>query len=254
MTIDITHYSFNHPKNYLGYAVALAHTRDAESADQLTEEYVVGAPNMARRGAENLDLVSDGKLTERGEWACSELRERLVDGEDCLEVLEVFDELKGARKRFVEQFPELRPIGPHIAMGDPTVARLANCLRETHKGRQGEDVPYAVSTISLFFELHVRDEEFATEFLLHDHPTIRCASKGDDLIALQEGTLDGVTTYRSATTYQLHNLLWHLGVVWTKGKQAKDVSPHEDIWALEADILDTIGMSAPVDDDQREVA
>lgn len=252
--MNIPHYSFNHPKNYLGYAVALAHTRDRESAGQLVEEYVVGAPDMARRGAENLGLIQNNELTERGEFVVGELRDRLVDDEDCLEVLELFDDLRGARKRFVEQFPALRSLGPCIAMGDPAIARLANCLREVHKERQGEDVSYAVSTADLFFELHIRDEKFARSFLIHDHPTIRTATGGDDVVGLKDGHIDGVTTYRSATTYQLHNLLWHLGVVWTKGKQAKDLNPLEDSWALESDLLDTIGMHASVGADQREVA
>lgn len=254
MTIDIPHYAFNHPKNYLGYAVALAHTRKPESADRLTEKYVVGDASTARRGAEHLDLVSDGELTERGEWATSELRHRLVGDENCLEVLELFDDLRGTRKRFVEQFPSLRDVGPGIAIGDPSIARLVNCLREIHKERQGEDTQYAVSTIRLFFGLHIRDTEFATELLLHDHPEIREADSGDDVDALQAGSLNGVTTYRSATTYQLHNLLWHLGVVWTKGVQAKDLNPFDDTWALEVDILDTIEMHASADVDQPEVA
>lgn len=73
-------------------------------------------------------------------------------------------------------------------------------------------------------------------------------------MALKHGSLDGTTTYRSATTYQLHNLLWHMGVVLTKGVQAKDLDPEGHCWALKADILHTIGMFASVETAEREVA
>lgn len=158
--IDIPSYQFNHPKNYLGYAVALAHTRSEVGADNLTEKYVVGSPDMARRGAENFGLVDDGELTQRGEWATTEIRHRLVDGDrlvaadGCLEVLELFDDARGTRTRFIEEFDELSEIAPGIAMGDPAIARVVNCLREIHYERQGEDIPYSVPTVDLFFELH----------------------------------------------------------------------------------------------------
>ena len=57
-------YQLNHPKAYLGYAVALDVGGDPASAKHLTTEYITNGTSMARRGAQHLDLVDDEHVTE----------------------------------------------------------------------------------------------------------------------------------------------------------------------------------------------
>lgn len=221
--MDVSRYQLNHPKAYLGYALSLYRAETKADADELTREYVTNGADMARRGAENLELVSQTdtglKLTERGVWVASKLPEWL-GCEDSQEAFEVLDHCRGARRRFVEQFPALQDVGPAIACGDSTFERLVENLGEFHDERARLGYSYALSTEELYRALEVADPEF-----------------GKDLL-LVEDRKPGRLEYRSSTTFQLKTIGWHFGVFQEKGVQSDEHDPTEHCWMLEPWVLD----------------
>lgn len=267
--IEIPTYDLNHPKSYVGYAVAFKVGGGRDEADRLTKEYVVGGAGMARRGAENMGLIAherDGRqhvysLTERGEWLCSRAPE-CFEAADLEGVLETFDEMRGARERFVSRFPEFGEIAPDVLLGDPVITRFVDLLREIHRDRLETDYDYALTTPELFWDCFERDPVFAGQFFIRDHEGIREIVFGGSadpatwtdletvdvsLEPIQYGRMeDGDPVYRTATTFQLANLMWHMGVTQSKGAQSKDLAqqgpedtgPQDVEWALESELLD----------------
>lgn len=273
--MNISCYQLNHPKAYLGYCLALAEGGDRETADALTTEYITGGPGMARRGAENLRLVTpsdDGyALTERGVWVAEILPEKL-GADDAQEAFATLDELRGSRERFIDRCPKLYEAGPAIAMGDPTIRRLVGHLQDLHEERLQAGRNYGVPTNELCHALYDRDAEFGCRLLIRDHDGIRAIVCGDEgpeeweqremmgqLESVEWGTMPhdaDVTVYRTSTTYQLKTMGWHFGVFQTKGTQADQLDPREETWALEAGLND-LELEAPreyVPNPQQEVA
>jgi len=254
--IQVSSYQFNHPKNYIGYVLALKHGGSRDEADRLTVDNVTGAPDIARLGAQNMGLVEkerDGRqynysLTERGEWFCSNAPE-YFGLRYPIEILEEFDKMRGARKRFVDEFPEFAEIAPDVVCGDPAVAFLVDALEDYHRECALTHSQYAVGTNKLFWELWNRNPQFGGKLMIRDDyvrdrvlgkdPGLWSPNTSNvDTDAIQSGQLpDGTSVYRSPTTYQLKNLLWHMGVLQSKGTQAKNLDPTEETWALEKDML-----------------
>lgn len=249
--MSISHYLYNHPKAYIGYAMALVLGRNKDNADELTDEYVIGGANAARRGAENLSLIGtqDGDLvlSEHGSWVVCSAPDWF--GVDTLgDVLILFDDHRGDRERMVEQFPAFEEYAPTLAIADYDIHRLVYSLSKVHNKRLTQDVPYALRTDELFRELWDMYPVFAGELFLRDEDDVREHVVGtadtdewdeigvddlDDGPIVTHEMPDGTSPFRSATTFQLKNILWHLGVVQSKGTQARDLIDDELTWALE---------------------
>ena len=276
--MNISSYQLNHPKAYIGYTVALAITDDKVLADDVTIELVTGGVDMARRGAENLNLVEweddELQLTDRGEWV-GENAPDWFGVDEPKDVLEEFHQARGSRERFCEKYPEFTNVAPEIAMGDPMIERLVEYLEEIHRERLGNGRPYAPGTNDLFWEIWERDAKFAGELLIRDHEFRGIilgdhyddVEWGDGLEIKDHGQVDSIewgtaphdhelAIYRSAATYQLKNVCWHLGIFQGKGVQAKEFckedgpSPYEVQWALEANVLGYDRVQIPGDNSQ----
>lgn len=249
----VKHYALNHPKTYLGYALALKRADSRAEADDLVAEKVVAAPDMARQGAEHLSLVivddDHAVLTERGR----ELTAKAVPALDATTTAEALDELetlKGARKRFVAEYPALADIGLDIADGDSALGIL---IRRLNKLMEALHTPTLYGIIDAEWELN---RKFITALFIRDHDVVREEVLGGPMLrthwptcvdeldhnALSSGVIEHddeyLTVYRSATTYQLKNLLWHLGILTEKGTQARNLTPTEEVWALEPWVQD----------------
>lgn len=215
--MNVSSYQLNHPKAYVGYTLAVAIADDRDDAEALVEEYVSGGIRMARRGAQNLRLVDledgDVTLTIQGQWV-SEYAPKWFEADDQEGVLEELDDLRGARSRFCEQYPEFADDATLLARCDPTVDHLVNFLDAIHWRRIFiEDESYAITTTELYEEINDRNSEFAEAFFKTDG------------------------RWRTSATYTLKNVLWHLGILQSKGRQAKNLDPDELTWALETDIV-----------------
>jgi hypothetical protein len=260
-------YQLNHPKNYVAYALALAETNDPDRAAQLTEEYVTNGVGMARRGAENLGLVDDGELTHRGRWLAN--HPEWFNGQTIRDVLRTFDDRRGTRKRFVEDFPGFWETAPGIAYGDETIARLASILEAEHARRSETALQYGLETNTFLARCWERNPSWALELFIADNETVRehildrteryDADYPDELDqtdyqslqtdALWQNRIVGPNAtsidydgpiYRSTTTYQLKTVGWHLGVFHTKGVQSVDLDPETLTWGLETDAADSL--------------
>lgn len=215
--MNISRYQLNHPKAYLGYTIAL-YVRTAGGVESTTEHYVTSAVNSARRGAQNLGLVElengTPRLTEDGETFC-EIAPGLFDTQNHEGVLQLFDDLRGARSRFCEQTELFEKRAHWIGLNDPTIERLVNHLDQQHWERTFQtSESYAITTSELYEEISDRDPSFAEELFKSEHG------------------------WRSSTTFQLKNVCWHLGILQQKGVQAKHLDPDELTWALEPGVVD----------------
>lgn len=257
---DISRYQLNHPKAYLGYTVALAKGGDKQSADELTEEYVTGGPDMARRGAQNLGLVEqtdDGyQPTGWGDLLVLDLQ-YTFDTDSNQDVLEEFDELRGARTRFIEQFPDLRTLCAEIGMGDPMISSLVSLIHGIQRDRITSDEPMELSTVELFDATWERDRATAANLFVRDDDDVRDAIFDQFEVADQTPLLDNETSdgaspvYVSSTTYQLKTICWHLGLLQQNGTQASNLDPLEQTWSAEPDLTNFVDIEgAPFDGEE----
>lgn len=223
--IDVTAYRLNHPKAYIGYSIALAKADgDASRAADLTSEYVVNMPDTARVGAANLGLVTNEQspsLTTRGQ-VVAQRATRLHDGLDG--ALELMESLKGTHKRFTDFAPKWKAVGPYIAMGDPSVAYLIPLLQDLHAEHSG---PFRLPDLVSY--LLERDPDFTIEVFIRDTQRARDRVAMPDI---RQTALHETSTYRASTTYQLKNLLYHLGVLTQRGADTNKLDPETDEWEL----------------------
>lgn len=223
--IDVTAYRLNHPKAYIGYTIALSKTGgDVDRADELTSERVVNMPDTARVGATNLGLVTDGPtptLTTRGQ-VVAQRAGRLHDGLDG--ALDLLESLKGTHKRFTDFAPKWKAVGPYIAMGDPSVAYLVPLLQDLHNEQSG---PFVLPDLVSY--LLERDPDFTIELFIRDTQRARDRISMPDI---RPSALQETDSYRASTTYQLKNLLYHLGVLTERGADTNKLDPATDEWQL----------------------
>ena len=254
--VPTTSYGLNHPKSYIGYTVALKKGGDRETADDLCEEYVVGAPDMARRGAMNMGMIEspsrgEYQLTDHGADICTRALD-LFPGNNYTQVLEFFEGLKGSRKRFVDKCPEWADLAPDIMQGDPAAERLVDLMQDIHERREvtADDDEEGLMLWECFREMKTDDPHFAVELFIRDNAQIREAVLGSadpsewdeswiemDYDALQSGTIElegeEYAVYRSPTVHIWKNLLFHMGVLTTTGREAAKIDPETNLWGLE---------------------
>jgi hypothetical protein len=241
-------YQLNHPKAYLGYAVALDVGGYPASAKHLTTEYITNGTSMARRGAQHLDLVDDEReLTPHGEWVVTQAP-RWFGVDDNQSVLEELDGLRGARGRFSETLETL-PQGDAFTLvaGDDDITKLIQTLEHAHS----HSVDLSLATLvtdcwnefgeyRLVEQLFLRDDEHVTEHVFTDVGDPEVIDIVPD--ALEDSHAPSpngdVPIYQSPTVHQLKTVLWHLGLLVEKGTQAKDIDPTESFWGLEPEADD----------------
>ena len=227
-TAAVTDDSFglNHPRNYLGYAVAVYADADAERA---TAEHVVGAVDDARAGAVALGLVEGGpgepRLTPLGAEVVRFAIEAEGSAADALAFLET---LHGRRSRFTDLAPAWARLARRVLFTHPAVSLLVE------EGQRLADEGTTEPTLrELCLHCHRADPTFAVElFLRRDRAARERAFVGaDDLDreALADGSL-----YHAPTTFQLKAMCYHAGIYTTGGTEPHRLDPTTERWALES--------------------
>jgi hypothetical protein len=212
----------NHPKNYLGYALALA--ADGETRD-VYSEYVINAALDGRRGALLLGLIDDrptgDALTHLGAEVVRFARHRHGS---IAAALDEFASWKGRSTRFTDLAPRWAQLARSVAIQyDPTQLIVEALERLHQRGTAPANIDAVAReacrinqplAVEVFFTQRRRDEVLTAD--------------GD----IDESMLSDPTVYKSGIHFQFKFHLYHIGLLTEGGTDTKsDVL--NDPWQLE---------------------
>ncbi|MDB2276332.1 hypothetical protein PM022_17675 [Halorubrum ezzemoulense] len=212
----------NYPKNYLGYALAVAVDGDTET---VYVDNVINAISGGRRGAILLNLVNDqpngDSLTHLG-------AEVVRFGHDqhgsVTAALAEFDTWTGRSTRFTELAPRWAQLARSVAIQYEPTRLIISALERLHQsGTQDAtlaDVALEATRINqplaveVFFTQHRRDDVLTAD--------------GD----INEAVLTDPTAYKSGIHFQFKYQLYHVGILTTGGTDDKK-TVLSNTWRLE---------------------
>lgn len=217
-------FGLNHPKNYLGYPLALLHSEDT---DAVLAEYVVGAVDDARRGASFLGLVDERPdrvtLTQLGE----EVVRFALNRYGTVEVaLQEFEAWQGSQSRFCDVASEWGLLTRRVVWAYPATKLLVTELQTMH-----DDGIREPSLVDLVEWLHVQHSTFTVELFLRGNDNVRSRVLGEDG-TLQTAQLEDGNVFHSPTVFQLKAMLYHSGILTERGAEPHRLDPPTDVWQL----------------------
>jgi hypothetical protein len=218
-------FGLNHPKNYLGYPLALH--ADGPTDDLLAEHDVVRATDDARRGAAFLDLVDerpDGvRLTPLGREV---VRFGLARRGSAAAALEEFAAWHGSATRFVDLAPAWRRLARRVVAAYPATGLLVEELQAMHDDRIREP-----TLPELVEYLHAHRPSFAVELFVRGTGAARRRVLADDGDLRTPALRDG-DVYHAPTVFQFKALLFHVGLLTERGREPSRLDPESDVWQL----------------------
>ncbi|NIC00233.1 hypothetical protein [Halobacterium sp. R2-5] len=226
-THHLTEGSFpvNHPKNYLGYVLAL--TADGDTRDIYADK-VINSVSGGRRGAILLGLVDDRPdgetLTHLG---AEVVRFAHTQHGSLSAALDQFDAWTGRSTRFTELAPRWAQLARSIAIQyDPTqlIIEALECLHQT--GTTNPTI-VDVATEACRINQPLAVEVFFTQNRRDDILT----ADGD----INEPMLHDPTVYKSGIYFQYKYQLYHTGLLTTGGTDNKDEVLNNP-WQLEQSV------------------
>ncbi|WP_336022424.1 hypothetical protein [Halobellus salinisoli] len=211
----------NHPKNYLGYALALA--ADADT-DETYADHVIRLVDDGRRGAILLGLVDSRgveRLTHLGREVVRFARSEYGSVESALER---FDEWTGKQTRFTELAPRWAQLARGVTMQYEPTTLVVDALENLHHGGVCPARLPEVAEAACAINRPLAVEVFFTE-------------RERDAVLRSDGTLDTTalddpTVYKSGVHFQYKAQLYHVGVLTSRGTDEK-AAALEDPWKLE---------------------
>lgn len=217
-------FGLNHPKNYLAYPLAVSHRRETE---QVLSECVVRATDDARTGAEFLNLI-DGhsaatRLTSLGREV---VRFALREYGSVEAALRAFDDWKRSRERFCDMAPRWGMLTRRVVYAYPATQLLVEELQHLHE--DGMTEPTLPDVVEYLHELH---PSFTVELFVRGDDDVRSHVLGADG-ELQRNTLSDGGIYHSPTVFQLKAVLYHAGILTSRGAEPSNLNPTADVWAL----------------------
>jgi len=211
----------NHPKNYLGYALALA--ADGDTRD-IYSQHVINSVSGGRRGAILLGLVDnrpDGEtLTHLG---AEVVRFARAQHGSIAAALAEFASWKGRSTRFTELAPRWAQLARSVAIQyDPTqlIVEALERLHERNSAPAGID---AVAREACRINQPLAVEMFFTQTRREDVLTADGDIDGD--------ALGDPAVYKSGIHFQFKYQLYHIGLLTSGGTDDKS-AVLEDRWAL----------------------
>ncbi|WP_332900069.1 hypothetical protein [Haladaptatus sp. CMSO5] len=225
--VDDKSFGLNHPKNYLGYALAFALGENQNEVEQTLSRYVVRETNSARRGALFLGLVDD----DLGRETLTPLGHEVVRfaQETCGSVeaaLERFEHWKGTQSRFYTDAPRWGQLARRVVFAYPATQLLVTELQQLHEWNTPE--PTLIDLVTTLYEQH---PTFTVELFIRGTASARSAVLNEDGELVREALTDG-NVYHSPTVFQLKAMLYHVGLLAERGKEPNRLDPETDSWAL----------------------
>lgn len=217
-------FGLNHPKNYLGYPLAVYAAGDTEA---VVESRVVGAVSDARRGAAFLGLIEQRpNRTELTSLGREVVRFALREYANVDAALAPFDEWAGSRRRFTDLAPKWGALARRVVWAYPATELLVEELQTLH-----EDGHAAPSLVDLVTHLHGIHPSLAVELFVRGTDESRrkvLTADGD----LRPGPLHEGAVYHAPTVFQLKAILYHAGFLTERGAEPHRLDPSSDVWAL----------------------
>mgnify|MGYP006274570745 FL=1 len=217
-------FGLNHPKNYLAYPLAVSHERDTE---RVLAEHVVRATDDARTGAAFLNLIDDQPASTRLTLLGREVvRFALREYGSVEAALAEFDDWKRSRDRFCDLAPKWGMLTRRVVYDYPATQLLVEELQHMHE--DGITEPSLPDVVEYLHELH---PSFTIELFVRGEDDIRSCVLNADGELQQEALADG-GIYHSPTVFQLKAMLYHAGILTSRGAEPSNLDPTVDVWAL----------------------
>jgi hypothetical protein len=223
-THRLTNGSFpvNHPKNYLGYALALAADGDTEA---VYADKVINAISGGRRGAILLSLVDDqptgDSLTHLGAEIVRYARQQHGT---VMAALAEFDTWTGRSTRFTELAPQWAQLARSVAIQYEPTKLIINALEILHEGGVRDASLAGVALEATRINQPLAVEVFFTQ------------NRRDDVLtadgAINESVLMDPAVYKSGIHFHFKYQLYHLGILTTGGTDDKG-EVLNNTWRLE---------------------
>ena len=217
-------FNLNHPKNYLGYPLAMYHSAPAE---EVLSEFVVSDVAGSRKGAIFLGLIEDtptgDELTPLGREV---VRFALSRYDSIDTAIAAFEDWQRSRQRFCGIAPEWGLVTRRVLWAYPATQILVEELQTLHD--EGVSAP---SLVNLVERLHATKPTFTVELFIRGSDEARSEVLTDDG-DLRSDTLTDGEYYHSPTVFQLKAMLFHAGILTERGKEPDKIDPAEDIWQL----------------------
>jgi len=212
----------NHPKNYLGYALALAADDDTKA---VYTDNVINTISGGRRGAILLTLVDDqpngDSLTHLGAEVVRFAREQHGS---VTAALEVFDSWTGRSTRFTDLAPRWAQLARSVAIQYDPTRLIVESLERLHQHGVREAT---IADVAL--EATRINQPLAVEvFFTRDRRAEVLTADGE----INEVVLGDPTIYKSGIHFQFKYQLYHIGILTTGGTDDKD-SVLDNKWRLE---------------------
>nr|WP_284062811.1 hypothetical protein [Halobaculum sp. SYNS20] len=221
-------FGLNHPKNYLAYPLAVSHRRETE---QVLSEYVVRATDDARTGAAFLNLIDDQSASTRLTPLGREVvRFALREYESVEAALKEFDDWKRSRERFCDLVPKWGMLTRRVVYDYPATQLLVEELQHMHE--DGMTEPSLPDVVEYLHELH---PSFTIELFVRGDDDVRSRVLNADGELQREPLGDG-GIYHSPTVFQLKAMLYHAGILTSRGAEPSNLNPPTDEWALRESI------------------
>jgi hypothetical protein len=224
-------FGLNHPKNYLGYPLALY--TDGDTASLLNEYDVVGATNDSRRGSAFLGLTEEKtagpRLTPLGEEVVRFAIERCGS---VTEALSEFADWYRSQIRFTDLAPAWGLLARRVVWAYPATPLLMEELQKLH-----EDGNTAPSLVEFVTHLHHSHPTFAVELFIRGSESVRTRTLDADG-SLQASVLADGNVYHSPTVFQLKAMLYHVGLLTQRGSEPSKLDPTTDVWRLRHPVVE----------------
>ncbi|MDL0126421.1 hypothetical protein PNQ92_13560 [Halobacterium salinarum] len=212
----------NHPKNYLGYALALAADGDTE---EVYSEYVINAVSGGRRGALLLNLVDNqlhgDTLTHLGSEV---VRFAHTHHDSLTAALEAFDSWTGRSTRFTELAPPWAQLARSIAIQYTPTQLIVEALERLHQDGTETATIVDVAQEACRINQPLAIEVFFTQ--THRNDILNADGKIDTT------KLADPTVYKSGIHFQFKYHLYHIGLL-TQGGTDDKTDVLDNHWVLE---------------------
>jgi hypothetical protein len=217
-------FGLNHPKNYLAYPLAVVHP---DATDAVLADRVVRAVDGARTGAAFLGLIDerpDGvALTPLGREV---VRFALTRYGSVDAALDAFAEWKRSRTRFCELAPEWGLVSRRVVWAYPATQLIVEELQQMHDA--GHEAPSLAEVVQW---LHASHPTFTVELFVRGTDDARGRVLDADGTLQPDALTDG-DVYHAPTVFQLKAMLYHAGILTTRGAEPHRLDPTTDTWAL----------------------
>jgi len=210
----------NHPKNYLGYALALAAEGDTKEA---YTENVIRLVSGGRRGAILLGLV-DAQTEELTHLGAEVVRFARAECGSVRAALERFDDWTGKSTRFAVLAPRWAQLARSIAMQYEPTQLVVEALETIHGERGG-----SATLPKLFERAAAINQPLAVEVFITQNARESVLTNDG---GLDTTVLDDPRVYKSGIHFQFKAQLYHIGLLTTGGTDGKEAALADD-WQLE---------------------